>query len=275
MGYPWDYTINNSYQDNCAGCGVSGLASNGFTVGTSVGYPVIIDLFHVQSTYPDFTTAADGGYDSYYQQTAQSLAPYAKLIYAVRIDSEFNGSWSTWCPYNSSTAVDPATWIAGYTNLVTAVRQALPNAKIIWNANIGQNSPFPYYPGDNLVDIIGIDAYSAAQYYATSADCWNDYLSGLGGINLTAFATFGQQHGKPLSFPEWGDTFGDGYYIQQMRTWMDDNNVVAASYWDTGDDISPGTCSLVSQPTDQQAYVAAFGNRPYTGTYWSPIIPVP
>jgi uncharacterized protein YegP (UPF0339 family) len=265
MGYPWDYTINGSYQDNYAGAGVSGLANLG-------GYPVIIDVYHIQSSYPDFTTAANGGYNTYYQETAQALAPYASQIYAVRIDSEFNGTWEASSPFAASPAIPPATWIAGFTNLATAIRQALPNAKIIWNPNIGQNNPFSYYPGDSVVDLIGPDMYCQPAYYSTSAACWSDYLNGSGGVNLTAFAAFGVQHNKPIVIPEWSDLFGDGYFITQMRTWMDDNNVVAHSYWDSEDTLE-SSAALPVLTTNQQAYVAAFGHRPYTGTYWPAVIP--
>jgi hypothetical protein len=91
MGYRWDFTIGRSYQDNCAGCGVSGLTY-------LHGYPVVIDLQHVQSSYPDFHAAATGGYDMDYRKTVAALIPYSKEIYAVRIDSEFNGNWAASTP---------------------------------------------------------------------------------------------------------------------------------------------------------------------------------
>ncbi len=146
------------------------------------------------------------------------------------------------------------------------MRQYLPNAKIIWNPNIGFTNPFPYYPGDDLVDAIGPDAYCQPQGYATSADCWNDYLSGDGGNNLNAYASFSLQHNKPIVIPEWGDTFGDGYYITQMGAWIANNNVVAHTFWDTADGLG-STSYLPSLTTNQQAYVAAFGHRTYAGNF--------
>jgi hypothetical protein len=267
MGYPWDYTIGGSYQDSCAGCGVSGL-------NLIHGYPVIIDIYHVQPSYPSFDAARDGNYDSFYQETAQSLLPYAGEIYAVRIDSEFNGSWSAASPFKGSLPVSPSTWIAGFRRLARIIHAALPDAKIIWNPNIGQNNPFPYYPGDDVVDLIGPDVYCDPQYASSSRACWHDYLKGAGGVNLDAFAKFAERHDKPIVIPEWADMFGDGYMIRQMRRWMDDHNVVAQSYWDSGDALKT-TAALPSMTTDQEAYVAAFGHRPYVGTYWRRIIPIP
>ncbi len=90
MGYPWDYTVNGSYQDPYAGAGVSGVQlSDG-------SYPVIIDLFTVDTGYTDFNAAANGDYNSYYQQTLQQVQQFASQIYGVRIDSEFNGNWEVW-----------------------------------------------------------------------------------------------------------------------------------------------------------------------------------
>jgi hypothetical protein len=265
MGSPWDYTIDYSYEDFWPGAGISGLS-----VTTEGTYPVIVAVYTVGKGYSDFRAAARGRYNAYYQQTARSLAKYANQIYAVRINHEFNGDWEPW----SSGNVDPKTWAAGFRNMAAAIRKALPNAKIIWNPNIGQSDPFPYYPGDDVVDLIGPDAYCQPKFHNSSSDCWNDFLNGSGGNNLSAYTSFGQQHGKPIAIPEWGDSFGDGYFITQMRTWMDNNNVVAQSFWDTRDGLS-ATSSLLDLPTNQQAYVAAFGHRRYTGTYWPKVLPLP
>jgi beta-mannanase len=225
-------------------------------------------------SYPSFRAAADGAYDAYYEKTAQALLPYAKQIYAVRIDSELNGSWSAASPFKHWPAVSPKTWIAGFRRLAKVIHATLPNAKIIWNPCVGQSNPFPYYPGDDVVDLLGPDIYCDPRYSNSSHSCWSNFSSGAGGVNLNAFAAFATQHDKPLAIPEWGDQFGDGYMISQMANWMNYNNVVAASYWDSGDAVK-NTAALPPQPTDQEAFAAAFGHRPYVGTYWQPLIPVP
>jgi hypothetical protein len=51
---------------------------------------------------------------------------------------------------------------------------------------------------------------------------------------------------------------------------MKANNVVAQVYWDSNDAISsPAGCRLLDYPARQQAYLDAFGNSSYTGTYWN------
>ncbi|MEJ0048198.1 MAG: hypothetical protein WDN04_20305 [Rhodospirillales bacterium] len=266
LGYSWDYTLNHAYQDNCRACGVSGLDTPDF-------YPVIIDLYHVQSSYPDFAAAAQGAYDRDYRQMAQQLVAHASRIYAVRIDSEFNGSWSAASAFVGEHAVAPTLWIGGFRRLATAIQKALPKAKIIWNPNIGQHDPFPYYPGDDVVDLVGPDLYCQPRYHNSAERCWNDFLQGAKGTNLDAFATFARSHHKSIAIPEWGDLFGDGYMIRHMRAWMDQNAVVAQSYWDSGDALA-STAALPALKANQRAYVEAFGNRPYTGTYWEHVIPV-
>ena len=126
MGYRWDYTIGRSYQDNCRGCGVSGLTH-------LHGYPVVVDIQHVQTSYPNFQAAADGRYDTYYRQTAAALAAFGNQIYAIRIDSEFNGTWAATTPFKGFSTISTSTWITGFRRLALIVRQALPRAKIIWN----------------------------------------------------------------------------------------------------------------------------------------------
>ena len=266
MGYHWDYTIGRSYQDACAGCGVSGLTF-------LHGYPVIIDIYHVQPSYPDFRAAAAGDYDKFYRKTVASLVPYAKEIYAIRIDSEFNGSWAAASPFKGWRAVSSPIWIAGFRRLAKLVREELPDAKIIWNPNIGQNDPFPYYPGDDVVDLIGPDMYCNPKYYGSSSGCWRDFLRGANGVNLNAFAKFGSQHGKPIAIPEWADLFGDGVFIRDVQEWMDHHDVVAQSYWNSGDALD-STASLPALKADQAAYAAAFGHRPYAGTFWSSVKPI-
>lgn len=270
MGHAWDYTINYSYEDNWGGASISGLA-----VSDRPGMPVIVAVYHLNNgspPYMDPVVAANGGYNAFYTQTAQSLIQYAHIIHAVRIDHEFNGTWEVWSPFGGAgQIIDAPTWIAGWRNMAQAIRTALPNAKIIWNPNIGQNNPYPYYPGDDLVDIIGLDVYTQPAFSgtSTSAQVWQDYLNGQGGNNLAAMAAFGVTHNKPLCFPEWGDGFGDGYFITQFGAWMDQHNVVAHTYWDSADGLT-NTTALTQLPQNQAAFVKAF-SRPYTGTFWPPL----
>jgi hypothetical protein len=272
LGYPWEYTINFSYEDHLGG----GSTITGLAVTDRPGTSVIVAVYHLDTgtaPYMDAVVAANGGYNAFYTTTAQSLVQYANIIHAVRIDHEFNGTWEPWSPFGGTgQIIAAATWIAGWRNMATAIRTALPNAKIIWNPNIGQNNPYPYYPGDDLVDLIGIDIYTQPAFSgtSTSAQVWQDYLSGQNGSNLTAMAAFGVAHSKPLCFPEWGDGFGDGFFITQFGAWMDQNNVVAHSYWDSADGLT-NTTALTQLPQNQAAFVKAFG-RPYTGTYWPSLV---
>ena len=128
-------------------------------------------------------------------------------------------------------------------------------------------STFPqhsFYPGDQYVDIIGIDLYDqfgtggthpavgqAGRFAALAAQPYS----------LNDVAAFAAQHGKPLSFPEWGTVEGQGddpAYVTAMANYIANNDVAYQSYFDDGDQAiaelgeSDNTASTA-------AYVAAFG----------------
>ena len=67
------------------------------------------------------------------------------------------------------------------------------------------------YPGDDDVDIVGIDVYNRAPWDTIRA-------------KLDAIAAFAVHHGKPMSVPEWGlwknETGDDPTFIQNMHDWF-------------------------------------------------------
>jgi hypothetical protein len=77
------------------------------------------------------------------------------------------------------------------------------------------------YPGDDVVDIVGMDSYDQRP-----GSSFQDYIDQPGG--LRAQAEFAAQHGKPISFPEWGlfDYGDDPQYVQGMHDWIASHDVV-------------------------------------------------
>jgi hypothetical protein len=240
--YPWEWAYDYSY-DTTTGDGPYADALKG---------------------YPFMASVYSQGTD--HQHVVDGLKVYANQLYATRVDQEFNCF--------SGPSVDTATWIASFRDLASLIHQQLPGVKVIWNACIGNNDPYPYYPGDDVVDIVSYDAYCQQRYASSGQSCWDDFLNGAGGTNFTKLSEFGKQHNKPLAILEWGSDFNDGVYIQQLCRWADQNNVVAMGYWNSADDLQR-SARLSENPVDQQAYLKYCANRPYTGTYWSKIIPIP
>ena len=112
------------------------------------------------------------------------------------------------------------------------------------------------WPGDEYVDIIGLDLYDeswAKDTYPFPADAtseevekrqrktWNDVLL-KGDHGIVFWKKFAEAHHKPLAFPEWGvaarpDKHGgmdDPYFIEQMSRFILDpaNQVAFHCYFD-------------------------------------------
>lgn len=107
-----------------------------------------------------------GKYDSYLQKFGQEVASFGKPV-MLRFANEFNGDWSTWS-YNASAGglVPASLYVQAFKYVHDKVMAAGGfNAYWIWSPNVtngGMNTQSieSYYPGDNYVDIIGMDGYN-------------------------------------------------------------------------------------------------------------------
>jgi mannan endo-1,4-beta-mannosidase len=68
---------------------------------------------------------------------------------------EMNGGWFWW----GSQATTPANYIELYRMLVTYIKERTNTVLFCWSPNAPVN--FNYYPGDEYVDVLGVDAYEA------------------------------------------------------------------------------------------------------------------
>jgi hypothetical protein len=83
------------------------------------------------------------------------------------------------------------------------------------------------YPGDDYVDIVGVDSY-VMWPAATSEAGWRQQYAGVFGLRF--WSDFAAGHGKRLSVPEWGvypgpgggghDGGDNGFYIAKMETFF-------------------------------------------------------
>lgn len=173
------------------------------------------------------SNCAAGDYDSDYAKMGQTLTSIGRGDSFLRLGWEMNGDWYRWSIANAS----PSVWKSCWDHEVDALRSTDPQAEIVWNPN-NQTSydmlgkAMSYYPGDNYVDIVGVDYYDQwapmntqqawdAKYNVTESDGMPE---GIG-----AFLKFANQHGKPLAVPEWGVSNGAGggdddpFYIEKMH----------------------------------------------------------
>lgn len=225
---------------------------------------------------------AAGANDAHWAQLARNLAVAGLGSCVLRIGREFNGSWYRW-------KVTPASapgYQAAYPRIVSVMRTAGFTGQFMWNPIVGQGSFGPasgvenVYPGDGVVDIIGLDLYDggyspAGEIIRTTTQqraVWNgfrDQWDGLTGWRQLAFS-----HGKPLAYPEWGLQLwntgalysggGDNaLFIREMAAWMQDTATWMHALWE---DPGMGVADpddhprrLVAVPQARAAFLAAFG----------------
>lgn len=217
------------------------------------------------------TAGAAGNFDSYFRTLAQNMVNRGLGGSIIRLGWEANGNWFPW-----AAAPDPASWKAFYRRVVATMRSVPGTAFAFdWNAAssaAGTNLTLDaFYPGNDVVDIVGLDAYDLKWGDSTSTpdQRWNFTLYQFNG--LITHRDFANAQGKPLSFPEWGlyaagDVNGGGgdnpYYIDRMADWFAANNVAYQSYfnwnWGGGD--------LNSFPNGKARYQARFASGGTTTT---------
>jgi beta-mannanase len=103
-----------------------------------------------------------GAYDAYIDAFAHGVANWGKPFY-LRLDDEMNGNWDAWSPGQNGNTVASfvAMWRHVHDRFVSAGAR---NVRWIWTPNVtsqGAASDFTgMYPGDNYVDIVGLDGYN-------------------------------------------------------------------------------------------------------------------
>ncbi len=205
---------------------------------------------------------AVGAYDGYARQFAQTLVDDGVGEAIIRLSWEMNGTWNV--DSIGSTQTQRAQWVAFWRRTVLAMR-SVPGAhfRFVWCINnIYRNIPFnSYYPGDDVVDIIGDDVYDAG--VAAGADRWSTIYGRAGGLrDLVAFARL---HRKPISIPEWGIAPQDGAslgggddatYVHNLAEVIATNNTAFQTYFYVGQFAT----QLQRGPRSLAAYRASFGD---------------
>lgn len=146
---------------------------------------------------------ASGGYNGYFRQFGNWLNRQGRSNSFVRIGWEFNGNWFAW------KALDPAQWVQCFRQEAQALIAVDPQVRIDWTVNAhtplpNGDDPFTVYPGDDVVDVIGIDTYDQ---YPPSHDLASfDEQCEMGPPlpGLCYVIHFAERHNKLFSVPEWG-----------------------------------------------------------------------
>lgn len=203
---------------------------------------------------------ASGAYDAHYTDAARALLAASNgddKIY-VRVGEEFNGNWMTW-----SAAGKEKDFIETYRNFVDAFRAVSDKFVFEWNVNVGDfgMNPADAYPGDDYVDIIGMDFYYDIQFNNKDPlAAWDSMVNRKYGLQW--LEDFAKAHGKPTAYSEWGvNSDTAGAYIQKAYEWFESHNVVYQQYWDS-DEAFAGALNDGSYPNASSAFKDTFGPPP-------------
>jgi len=181
---------------------------------------------------------AAGAYDAIFIMTARALIQNGHADAVIRIGWEFNGDWMPWTAMH-----DPGSYKAYFRRIVGIMRDAPGQKfKFEWCPNHGRKAmdPTHAWPGDDVVDIIGMDVYAETWGVENKSpqERFQYYLDQPFGLKW--HRDFARQHGKPISYPEWGaGTRPDGHgvgddpvFIEGMADWFKEAEPLYQSYWD-------------------------------------------
>ena len=196
----------------------------------ALAVPMLVD-----AEDPTLAQGAAGAFDGHFRDLASELVAGGYADAFIRIGWEFNGNWYRWAAQNDQAAF-PRYW-----RRIAFAMRGVPGAqfRFDWNPTVADGPTEAVYPGDDVVDVIGLDIYNQSwPALADPAARWQYLLQHRTGLSW--HRDFAASHGKPRSFPEWGTgTRPDGHgggddpdFIRTMLAWMQTGGPVAyACYW--------------------------------------------
>ena len=119
----------------------------------------VADGEYDRSAFPMEQIAA-GVHDDYLYRWADELAAWGDTVY-LRFAHEANGDWYPWSPAGGT---PPQTYVDAWRHVhdLFAVK-GVHNVRWVWTVNVphpGSSPVAPLYPGDDYVDVVGVDGYN-------------------------------------------------------------------------------------------------------------------
>ncbi|WP_327717189.1 glycosyl hydrolase [Streptomyces sp. NBC_00490] len=159
---------------------------------------------------------ARGDFDHHFRRLAERLVELKVPDTVIVLGWEMNG-----ITYTHRCGPDPEAWKKYWNRIVTTMR-SVPGQKFRFDftPSRGQDSIgwTKCYPGDDTVDIIGMDSYDQPEGISFDQQVKEPY-------GLQEHVDFAKSHGKAISYPEWG-LFRNGdnaEYMRRMLAWMDEH----------------------------------------------------
>ncbi len=157
---------------------------------------------------------AAGEFDQHFRVLAERLVAAKVPDTVLVLGWEMNGT-----TYTHRCGPDPEAWKKYWKRIVTVMR-SVPGQRFRFDfapsRGLDAVAWTRCYPGDDTVDIIGMDAYDQPRGLSFDEQVKEPY-------GLQAQVDFAKAHGKPISYPEWG-LFRNGdnpVYMRRMLEWMD------------------------------------------------------
>ncbi|MDO0933283.1 glycosyl hydrolase [Streptomyces sp. DG2A-72] len=168
---------------------------------------------------------AAGEFDKHFKVLATRLVELGVPDTILVLGWEMNG-----ISYTHRCGPDPVSWKAYWRRIVRVMR-SVPEQKFRFDftPNRGMDD-IPWtacYPGDNFVDIIGMDSYDQPEGMSFDEEISEPY-------GLQHQVDFAKAHGKEISYPEWGlyRNGDNATYTLRMLAWMDQHKPLYGTFFD-------------------------------------------
>jgi hypothetical protein len=174
----------------------------------------------------DLAACAAGAFDSHWRDFAKQMVERGRASSILRLGWEFNGDFMAWA------ATHTEHWKECYRRAAKLIRGVNPKITLDWTINahatpteICDGNSVNCYPGDDVVDIIGLDNYDMGPSVSSEEEFLQVAELPDG---LTWVYAFAKQRGKKMSVGEWGIAPISKYnksgenpeFIRWMHNWL-------------------------------------------------------
>ncbi|MCJ1679060.1 hypothetical protein MTF65_17285 [Streptomyces sp. APSN-46.1] len=208
---------------------------------------------------------AEGEHDEHFRKLAERLVDLGVPDTVIVLGWEMNG-----ITYTHRCGPDPENWKAYWKRIVRAMR-SVPGQefKFDWAPNRGKDAIgwTECYPGDDVVDIVGMDSYDQGP-----GRDFDEYVSQPYG--LQQHVDFAKAHGKAISYPEWGlFRRGDNpEYVRRMLKWIEQNKPL---YHTITDYCPHGVWQCKQNPRSSKVFRDALSPDGPGPVIPTPVVPTP
>ncbi|OKK16775.1 hypothetical protein AMK16_23995 [Streptomyces sp. CB00455] len=226
---------------------------------------------HNEGRVPDHQVAqliragAGGLYDRHFKRLAERLVELDVPDTVIVLGWEMNGS-----TYTHRCGPDPENWKAYWRRVVTTMR-SVPGQEFTFDfaPNRGTDAIgwTRCYPGDDVVDVIGMDTYDQGPGRSFDDQVTQPY-------GLQEHVDFAKAHGKRISYPEWGlFRRGDNpEYVRRMLKWIEQHKPL---YHTITDYCPHGVWQCKQNPQSAKVFRDALTPEKPGPVIPTPVVPTP